>query len=243
MRAVLPSLEREGLTASRLAATARRMGRARAALETAATTVLARAAAVYPEGYATITPAPLCDAPEEVGLRALSRLLACIGGNEYGPRLERLERLYGWLSKGRSAGAGRTLAGCRIVWRGEKVLICREAAAAQDPIAALDGAVWDGRFRLAAGGHRPDGSRIGRLGREGWAKLVRERPELRKLNLPAAVRLSLPAVWALDEMIAVPHLSYPWDRENSKVSPVDEIAFLPVRPLSAASFDYSAGFP
>ncbi len=243
MRAVLPSLEREGLTASRLAATARRMARARAALETAATAVLARAAAVYPEGYATVTPAPLCEAPEEVGLRALSRLLACIGGNEYTPRLERLERLYGWLAEGRSAGAGRTLAGCRIIWRGERILVCREAAAVRDPVAAFDGVVWDGRFRLAVGEIAPNGSRVGRLGREGWGKLQRERPELRKSDLPAAVRYSLPAVWALDEVIAVPHLSYRWEKGNSMAPPVDEIAFLPARPLSAASFDSPAGFP
>jgi tRNA(Ile)-lysidine synthase len=243
MRTVLPSLEREGLTAARLAATARRMARARAALETAATAVLARAAAVYPEGYATVIPAPLREAPEDVGLRALSRLLSCIGGNEYTPRMERLERLYAWLAEGRSAGAGRTLAGCRIIWRGETILVCREASAVQDPIAALPGAIWDGRFRLAAGGRAPNGSRVGRLGREGWDKLVRERPELRTLNLPAPVRLSLPAVRALDEVIAVPHLSYRWDKGDWKAPAVDDITFLPARPLSAAAFRSPAGFP
>ena len=243
MRAALPALEREGLTASRLAATAHRMARARAALEGAATAVLARAATVYPEGYAIVKPAPLCEAPGEVGLRALSRLLSCIGGGEYGPRLERLERLYGWLAGGHAAGAGRTLGGCRIVWRGEGILICREAAAVQDPVAAAAGAVWDGRFRLAAGGGAPSGLRVGGLGRKGWDKLVRARPELRKMHLPAAVRLSLPAVWALDEVIAVPHLSYRRDREDSKASPRDEITFLPARPLSAPAFDSPAGFP
>lgn len=243
MRAALPALEREGLTASRLAATARRMARARAALETAATVLLARVAAIYPEGYATVMPASLCSAPEEVALRALSRLLACIGGAEYGPRLVRLERLYGWLVEGRSAGAGRTLAGCRIIWRSGGILICREAAAIQEPVAAAGGAVWDSRFRIAADRSPSSGRRIGRLGRRGWEKLVHECPELRKMGLPAAVRQALPAVWALDEVIAVPHLSYRWNREKPKASPADEIAFQPARPLSAAAFESPAGFP
>ncbi|MDH3229818.1 MAG: hypothetical protein OEN55_08510, partial [Alphaproteobacteria bacterium] len=215
----------------------------RAALEAAATAVLARAAAVYPEGYATLSPAPLCEAPEEVGLRALSRLLTCIAGHDYGPRLERLQRLYGWFAQGQSAGTGRTLAGCRIIRRGERFLICREAAAVQDPVATLDGVVWDGRFRLAADGRVPNGSRVGRLGRKGWEKLVRECPEVRKTDLPAAVRLSLPAIWTLDEVTAVPHLCHQWDRETSMARPVDKITFCPARPLSAALFDSSAGFP
>jgi tRNA(Ile)-lysidine synthase len=243
MRAVLPALEREGLTASRMAATARRMARARVALESAATALLARAVAIYPEGYANLQPAAFRQAPEEVGLRALSRLLACIGGGDYGPRLERLERLYGWLVQGGSAGAGRTLGGCRIVRRRGSVLVCREAAAVKGSVAVGDGAFWDGRFRLAVGRVSPGGPRVGMLGRAGWEKLVRERPRLRKLDLAAAVRRSFPAVWDLDEVIAVPHLSYRRDNEDSMASPVDEIAFLPARPLSAAGFESAADFP
>ena len=243
MRAVLPAFEREGLTASRLTATARRMARARVALDSAATALLARAAAIYPEGYANLRPATLCEAPEEVGLRALSRLLACIGGGDYGPRLERLERLHGWLAQGGSAGAGRTLGGCRIIRRRGSVLVCRETAAVKGSVAVGDGAVWDGRFRLSVGRVSPGGPRVGMLGRAGWKKLVHERPGLRKLDLAAAVRRSLPAVWALDEVIAVPHLSYRRDNQDSRASPVDGIAFLPARPLSAAAFESPADFP
>ena len=243
MRGILPALEREGLHESRMVGTVRRLARARAALEAQATALLARAAAVYPEGYATLTPALICEAPAEVGLRALSRLLASIGGNEYGPRLERLERLYGWLADRQSAGAGRTLGGCRIIWRAGGVLVCRESAAVGEPVAARDGVVWDGRFRLATGGCVPNGVRIAKLGSDGWGQLARARSGLRKIDLPAAVRVSLPAVWDLDEVVAVPHLSHRQDRENSKALPVEDIAFVPVRPLSAAAFRCAAGFP
>ena len=49
-----------------------------------------------------------------------------MGGEEYGPRLERLERLHGELCRG-FAGA-RTLGGCRLVPSGDEVLVCREPA-------------------------------------------------------------------------------------------------------------------
>ncbi len=243
LRALQPALEAEGLTPSRLAATARRMARARATLEAAATALLARAATIYPEGFAAMAPAQLCAAPEEVALRALSRLLACVGGSTYGPRLERLERLYRWLVDQPSAGTGRTLAGCRILRRGDSIVICREAAAVQNPVAALDGVVWDGRFRLVLGDPLPSEYRVGRLGKAGWAQLVHARSELKRIGLPADVRQSLPAVWALDEVIAVPHLSYRWERDKSGAAAAGAITFLPARPLSAAAFDSRAGFP
>ncbi len=244
MRALQPALEAEGLTPSRLAATAHRMARARATLDAAATALLARAAAIYPEGFAAVAPAQLCTASEEVALRALSRLLACVGGSTYGPRLERLERLYRWLVDEPSAGTGRTLAGCRILRRSDSVIICREAAAIHDPVAALDGVVWDGRFRLhLVGDPLPGECRIDRLGQAGWAQLVCARSELNRTGLPADVRRSLPAVWALDEVIAVPHLSYRWARDESGAAAAGAIAFLPTRPLSAAAFDSLTGFP
>ena len=56
-------LAREGLTAERLAATAARMARARAALDDAAARLLARAAALYPEGYAFLDLAEFRAAP------------------------------------------------------------------------------------------------------------------------------------------------------------------------------------
>ena len=79
LRRVSAALEQEGLTADRLADTARRASRARSALDGGAAELLGRAAAVYPEGYATLDRARLMDAPEELALRALSRCLIAFG--------------------------------------------------------------------------------------------------------------------------------------------------------------------
>jgi tRNA(Ile)-lysidine synthase len=239
LRHMLPGLGEEGFSEPRLAATARRMGRARIALESAATELLARATAIYPEGYAVLAPGEVLAAPEETGLRALARLLTCVGGGQHGPRLERLERLYEWLARG--GGGGRTLAGCRIArYRKALVLVCREAVAAGEAVPAADGALWDRRFRLSIAS--PRDARMYRLGPDGWAQIKTRRPDIEAAGMPAEVRNGIPAIWRLEEVVAVPHLNY--HRMPLDGDPLDqsELTFLPARSLGAARFSAGPGF-
>ncbi len=85
-----------------------------------------------------------------------------------------------------------------------------------EPLAAVPGTqvVWDGRFviRFAATGNgapRPrHPAHLTRLGREGWAEAVADRPDLKAGPVPAAVRLSLPSLRDEWGVFAVPHLYY-----------------------------------
>lgn len=233
-RRAAPMLADEGLTVKRLCDTARRMARARQALDRAAAELLARAATLHAEGYGFLDRAALRSAPEEVGLRALARMLGCIGGTPYPPRLERLERLYAAIVDPVGLRGARTLMGCRIAPVHDQVLICREPRAAKDALPASGDLLWDGRFRLRVDG----GSRfeLRRLGRKGWAEIVKACPEMRKTAIPAAVRPSLPTFWHLDVVASVPHLSYVY-RGTEFVPPrVRDLRFAPVRPLSSARF-------
>jgi tRNA(Ile)-lysidine synthase len=239
MRELLPDLAGEGLTEMRLAATARRMARARNALEAAATELLARAVAIYPEGHALVSRDDLLAAAEETGLRALSRLLTSIGGGRHGPRLERLERLYGWIAG--DAGGPRTLAGCLIVRKTDgRLLVCREAAATADPVDATPGAVWDGRFRLLT---RSRGNKqLAGLGPEGWRQIRESDAGLPANDLPAAVRNALPAIKRLEEVVEVPHLLY---RKLSDGMPAGDgvsLAFLPLRSLAPPRFSGASDY-
>lgn len=237
LRRALPKLAAEGMSAERLAATARRMGRARAALEDAATALLAQSAAIYPEGYCRLDPVGLLAAPEEIGLRAFARTLAAIGGRIYTPRLERLERLFAAIGDGR-LGRGRTLAGCRILPRTGHLLICREVSAIEDVAAAEGEVVWDGRYRVRFGsgvGHGEAGE-LRRLGRKGWAEIVAARPELRDSAIPAMVRPSLPALWTLDGVHSVPHFKYVRIGAEGGKPRITNIAFSPPRALAAVRF-------
>lgn len=240
MRGLLPRLAEEGLTVERLAGTARRMARARAALEQETTAVLAEAAAVYPQGYALLSPDPVLGVSEEIALRALSRLLACVGGGEHVVRLDRLERFLAWLRNG--TGNGRTLGGCRVLRRRGAILVCREPAAVEAARPAHHGTIWDSRFRLAADRGLPDSAVIAALGSDGWRQIASAVAESAKSVVPAQVRPTLPALWDLDGVLAVPHLNY--RRQPPRDGARDGVAFefQPARTLGAAAFVYGLEF-
>jgi tRNA(Ile)-lysidine synthase len=233
MRRLLPVLAADRVDAARLAETAAHLGRARAAFDDRVAALLARAAALFPAGYLRLDPASLRDAPADVSLRALARCLVTVGGGGYGPRRERLERLHAAIRAGR-LGGGATLAGCRVLPRRGALLICREPALVVEevPLAPGGSVLWDGRFeiRLSKG----SGSRlvVRRLGTIGWATLAAAHPELRRSPIPPAVRPSLPALWAADKVVAVPHLDIaPPDRHIHATA-----LFQPRAPLARIRF-------
>lgn len=203
-------LEEAGLTAERLAATAQRMARAREALEAATQALLQRAARFDDAGFCALDTRALCAAPEEIGLRALARVVMAVGGQDVTPRLARLERLYAKLKSGGLQAA--TLAGCHIRRAGkaqeEGVLVLREeAAVAPEPLPLEPGqeALWDHRFRLRLDGAAAAGT-VTALGRGGLAQLRAEMPVLPKLPFPVAP--TLPALWREGRLVACPHLGF-----------------------------------
>jgi tRNA(Ile)-lysidine synthase len=227
MRHAERALAELGLDAERVAGTAWRLGRARAALEGAVATLLSRAAFIHPAGFARLDLESLQRAPQEVALRALSGVLASVGGGEYPPRLQRLERLFGELPQG--LGGGRTLGGCRILPRGGSFLVCRELSAVAPPIAATPGAMtaWDGRFRLHLPAGAPDGLTLGALGGASVdARAV----------VPAAARGSLPALHDERSVVAVPALGYRRAPADAPWIDATTLLFRPTRPLSGAGF-------
>ncbi len=237
MRRLLPALAAEGLDAARLAATAAHLGRARAAIDDAVADLLAEAAAIFPSGYVRLDPAVLRAAPVEVSLRALAHCLMAVGGGEYVPRLDRLERLHGKV-RANALGGGGTLAGCLVIPRGGALLICREPAMAIEELAIAPDApvLWDGRFRIAlesdGGGGRAVRLVVRRLGAEGWTAIAARNPGLRRHRIPPAVRPSLPALWGVRGVLAVPHLDVaPGDRHMT-VSAV----FRPPAPFAGTRF-------
>lgn len=242
LRNAAPVLEREGLTPVRLAATARRMARARAALEDAAARLLAAGVTLFPEGYAVMDLAPFRAAATEIALRALSRLLATVAGSAYPPRFERTERLWHTLCIDGQPLTARTLGGCRVLplkrqanRQAACLLVCREPRAASESVLLSAGEIlWDGRFHFRVGSE----SRcvVRRLGRQGWAELVADRPDLRSTGIPAAVRPSLPSFWYLDELVSVPHLSYMRHQAVEGLPTIRDLTFAPRKPLTDAGF-------
>jgi len=247
LRDMAGALEREGLSAARLAATARDLARARQALDKAVAGLLAETVEIDPAGFAWLDPAPFAGAAPEIARRALIRLLGAIGGGVYPPRGDRLDRLFGALRAGGPDG-GRTLAGCRLIAHRGRVLVCREPAAAKDetPFAGDAVVVWDNRFRVSARRRFPeaetvlDGTLVVRRLGNAWRGLDPPPPGPDLGRLPAPVRPALPAIFGLDGLVAIPHLS--WERRltTSPRWPACVAEFRPPRPLAPASFAFAS---
>jgi tRNA(Ile)-lysidine synthase len=218
-------LARAGLSAARLAATARRLARARQALELPTARLLARAAMPDPGGFLRLDPAPLIAAPEEVGLRALAAMLTAVGGGDYPPRLERLERLYREIAAGLKRG--RTLGGCRIVPHRGALLVCREAAGLAASVSVRPGTTvnWDGRFSLCLAPDAPAGLILGALGSANINQSKRV--------LPAAARIGVAALRDERGIVAVPALGYCRDGGDDRLAP-DAVLLRTARPATGA---------
>lgn len=123
-RESLVRLEQEGLAPAMIALSARRLERARLALEHA--TLRLEAQVVDHEAkQAIFRLAAVQGEPEEVVIRLLRRLIMRYGTAGEAPELAALERLSAWIADGVSGG--RTLAGCRITRRRDAVRISRES--------------------------------------------------------------------------------------------------------------------
>ena len=224
-----------GLTPQRLAETSRHLARARTVLEQLVERALVAGVSLHPAGFALLDPRPLATAPEEIGLRALAAVVATVGGEEFPPRFDRLERAAQALY-GEALGGGRTLGGCRILpWRG-RVLVLRELAAVAPAEALPDGGgtlSWDHRFLIEVPpGANGGGFRVGALGIEGAARMrgIVEAPGTP--YLPSSVRPSLPAFWREGTLLGVPHLG--WMRAGAEIGAV--IRFRPTRSLTGSGF-------
>lgn len=238
IRHLLPPLAEEGLTGLRLAETARILARSREGIETVSATLLAQTVSVFPAGVARITAPELWRAqPEEVALRALAGLLACLGGQMYPPRADRLERaLSRW-------GQDLTVGGCRMlmergalwIWREQRGLSPQRLWPGQE-------CLWDRRFRVT---WRPTSRETEEggplllrfLGRDGVEALRRVIPAPQEgLALPRRCLPSLPSVWSDRMLVSVPHLGYSIGQEfqRGEISAGLDLQFTPTHPISPA---------
>lgn len=101
-----------GLSPQRIAAAAAHLARARESLEVATEAVLLRAVRPFGAGV-LLDVAALAAAPRELGLRGLATVLMAVGGQDYRPRFDSLERLFDRIAAGR-LGGGATLHGCSL---------------------------------------------------------------------------------------------------------------------------------
>ncbi|MGE0611275.1 MAG: tRNA lysidine(34) synthetase TilS, partial [Hyphomicrobiales bacterium] len=207
VRAALKQLETLGITGEALARSARRMARAREALDRATESFMATHASVSPAGYCTIDRGALREAAEEIALRALARVLLGVGGGASRIASARLEALAAALRAGEPAV--RTLGGCRIEATHDRVVVTREsgrAGLAELRIRPGERALWDRRFSIGLSETARGPVTVRALGRKGLGA-VRARCG-RAVSLPGQAAAGLAAFWRRGEVIAVPALGF-----------------------------------
>jgi tRNA(Ile)-lysidine synthase len=236
LRQAAPDLAALGLSASRLAETARHLAWSRIALEQATDRLLAEAVALHPMGFARLDPKVLVAAPRDPALRALAAVLATVGGALYPPRFERLERLFERLAAGEGGLAGgRTLAGCRIVAERGGILVYREFSAVAPAVPVPPGGrvKWDGRFLAVSS--LAETVEIGALGPDSGAlKAALDPARFKRLarHMPYRVWPSLPVLRRGATLMSIPML----DGMQMSHSGGAIVRFYPARPLSGCGF-------
>lgn len=211
LRAMAGALHAAGLTSAALAASARRLRRARSALEAVTLRFFDPALGnvhVDPMGYVDISLQRLRAEPEEIGLRVLHAAVRAVGGVLEPISMRALEEVQHTLLAAPGEVAC-TLARTTIRLRGDRVHIEREPGRQPAPAAALAphrALVWDGRFLVTCGDRLPPSSELRALTAAGLA-----RAEAAGLVRPAAtaqVLRALPAIWNETGLLAIPSLEF-----------------------------------
>jgi tRNA(Ile)-lysidine synthase len=228
------------LSVDTLTALATRCARARIVLENDAAALLARWCSLDPAGFARLDVAGLRQAEDEISVRALARIVRCVGGRVFSPRLERLETVHAALKENRFGG-GRTLGNCLLMIKGGHLLICREERNLPAPVPLPAGrpVLWDNRFVVeasasAVAAHGP--ITVAPLGREGWRDIVREQPSLRRSDLPVSVRAALPALSDGHGVACVPQMGFLRENLTSFGSDLGKARFMPLNALGDRGF-------
>ncbi len=209
IRAASSALASLGLTRDSLILSARRLQRARVALERAVDEFCdpRRALlAIAPCGFMCIDAAALRGAPREIGIRVLLRAISAVGGGGGHVPLAKLEAVASGICA--CERGAWTLARAQITAGPAHVHIVREAGRVPLPRVVLAGgaeALWDGRFLVRVRGAVTD-IEVRALGAEGVRAAAAAGGEC-----PAAPRRALhcvPAFYRDGSLIAAPHLAY-----------------------------------
>jgi len=195
-----------GLMPETLALSARRLRRAREALEQAARDFIARHSEMSEAGYALIDREALEAAPQEIALRALSQLIGAVGGGEMPLRLAKLEALLAGLST--RPDKAHTLGRCRLEPCSGRLGIFREVRGGGLPVAELlpgERMLWDNRFRIELGAKERAPILVRALGEAGLREFKGRSPLA--ASLPRLAGRTLPSCLRGEVLVGLPSLA------------------------------------
>ena len=216
IRNLMPALDEAGVTRARIAAAATHLRRAREAIDTAVAALIAAAVELSPCGYALVSTWRFKEAPSEIALRAISRLVEALGGGEYPPRFEQTEAALLWFKTRDAVPRGRTFGGCRLERRTDgRVLIAREEAAlaryaTPEPLKPGQTVLWDRRYLITLS--QAPGTAALQLRHLGTAgvKAAGKSAALPPVE-PHLIAATTPGLWRAGRLVAAPLLGFHTD--------------------------------
>jgi tRNA(Ile)-lysidine synthase len=210
VRAAVEALSVAGIGPEAIAMSARRLLRAREALEQVAGELAQRELHIHGGAFAELSTAAFASAPFEVRLRLLRLVIGWFGGDRGPVRMARLESLVERLGQGGDVAA--TLSGCRIAREQQRITVVREPGRRGLPemaLAAGETRIWDGRFRVSAPDDGPPFV-VKPLAPTVLSRLLEERRRANQgpLPFPRAAALTLPTCWIGERFVGVLHPAF-----------------------------------
>ncbi|MBY8974874.1 tRNA lysidine(34) synthetase TilS [Rhodobacteraceae bacterium NNCM2] len=194
------AIEALGLDPARLAESAAHLARQRRVLERDRDQLARAAVEIGACGEAVLDHAAFQEAEEDTRFAVLADVISWIGGNVYRPRFRSLTDLW-------REPDGRTLGGCLSLRRRDRLVICREPAAASARQPAGGAMIWDHRWQISLPNR--GGLEVGPLGEEGLEVLRNNKNTADSAprgwrTAPRAARATTPAIWSGNELFAAP---------------------------------------
>jgi tRNA(Ile)-lysidine synthase len=221
VRRAMPAIAGAGWNSARLTALAARMREIADGIDLDASHLLSVGVRTDRLGTARLDPAVFLDAPTDVRMRALGRLLMAVGGSDYMPRYKRLAALHEAMRLDPEQGRLKRTLGSVVMERHRGLFVLyRELGRHPTPPVRLTPGMtlrWDSRFDVSVKAAAPRGLTLGALA-EG-----RRQTGAKPDYLPAAAFAAAPAVWSNGQVIAVPGVG--WGR----IVPVHVAPLLPSR--------------
>ena len=210
LRQAWPQLAALGLTPERLARSAERLQRARAACTHYTTEAWERHVRQHALGWLQLPINALRALPEEIALRLLARAVVHVRGlPEAGRDMAGLERLLRWLREDMEPRA-RTLAGVHFQRHAERLMVGREPGRIGPPVMLSplrEKIVWDDRYQLRFSGLRAP-LRIMALAQVPDDTVLPEEAPGRPADVPIFAWRAQPAVLADDAPVALPLMGW-----------------------------------
>ncbi len=228
-RKALPTLARHGLTVTAVARSARRLARARAALDLFADAAWQRIVKTHDGAYGAIARCAWEAEPEEIQIRTLMRAFAAFGGESEGVQLSQAEAARERLAS--AVPCRFTLGGCLIEGDGRAIRVFREVGRRPLPRLRLEPGeegVWDRRFAVGTFPRCAASLDVRALGDDGVALLLHRGGAVGGAvdhgmsgpcaggdlvgwlaALPRTAVCGLPSFWTGGRLVCVPYLR--WD--------------------------------